>query len=178
MDRDVANSQRKPRFVVGVGASAGGLEALEELFQNMPTNTGMSFVVVQHLSPDYKSMMSELLSKTTEMQIQRIEDGDPLLPDTIHLIPPKQNLTLHQGKLVLMEQPIRRGLTLPIDIFFRSLAKDAGAESIAIILSGTGSDGTLGVREIKECGGMVMVQDPGDAKFDGMPRSLSGLVHR
>jgi two-component system CheB/CheR fusion protein len=164
--------------VVAVGASAGGLEALEHLFTNMPSDTGLAFVVIQHLSPDYKSLMVELLSKYTRMNVQRVEDGMKVEPNCVYLIPPKKNMTLFHGKLYLTEQNMGHGLNLPIDIFFRSMAEDLGERSIGIVLSGTGSDGTLGIRAIKGAGGMVMVQDENTAKFDGMPRSAisTGLV--
>lgn len=170
--------EEKRLICVGIGASAGGLEALEVFFRNMPTNSGMAFIVIQHLSPDYKSLMSELLSRYTSMEIFRAEDGVAVEPNSIYLIPPKKNLTIFHGKLFLADQDTNRGLNLPIDIFLRSLALDKGKDSIGIILSGTGSDGTLGIRAIKEAGGMVMVQDDQSAKFDGMPRSsiATGLV--
>ncbi len=159
--------------IVGIGASAGGLEALEQFFRNMPADSGLAFVVVQHLSPDYKSLMVELLSKYTEMECVRISDGMVIEPNKIYLIPPKKNLAIFHDKLHLTEQEHThgQGLNLPIDIFFRSLAKDRGDRGIGIVLSGTGSDGTLGIRAIKEVGGLVMVQDEVTAKFDGMPRS-------
>lgn len=168
----------KRLICVGIGASAGGLEALEIFFRNMPIDSGVAFIVVQHLSPDYKSLMSELLSRYTTMEIYRAEDGIQVEPNSIYLIPPKKNMTMFHGKLFLTEQDTNRGLNLPIDIFLRSLAQDKGKDSIGIILSGTGSDGTLGIRAIKEAGGMVMVQDDQSAKFDGMPRSsiATGLV--
>ena len=160
-----------PSHYVGIGASAGGLEAIEEFFKNMSPNSGLAFIVVQHLSPDYKSLMGELLAKHTEMPIYRAEDGMKVETNSIYLIPPKNNLTIFHGKLLLSEQDYTRGVNLPIDIFLKSLADDQGQKSIAIILSGTGSDGTRGVRAIKESGGMVMVQKEDSAKFDGMPRS-------
>lgn len=164
--------------IAGIGASAGGLEALEVFFRNMPSDSGMAFVVVQHLSPDYKSLMLELLSKHTGMEIFRVEDGMKMKPNSIYLIPPKKNMTIFHGKLFLDEQTHDHGLNLPIDIFFRSLAEDTGERSIGIVLSGTGSDGTLGIRAIKGAGGVVMVQDESTAKFDGMPRSAisTGMV--
>ncbi|MDJ0520841.1 MAG: chemotaxis protein CheB [Planctomycetota bacterium] len=166
-----SGKQRQPRFYVGVGASAGGLEAIEALFSTMPDNTDMAFVVVQHLSPDFKSMMVELLSKRTAMDVVRADDGMIVEPNTVYLIPPKANLTIFKGKLLLAEQDHGRGLNLPIDIFLRSLAEDQGSKAVGIVLSGTGSDGTRGVRAIKEAGGMVMVQSAESAKFDGMPRA-------
>ena len=161
----------RPSLYVCLGASAGGLEALEVFFKSMAPGSGLTFIVVQHLSPDYKSMMVELLSKRTEMAIQRAEEGALVQPDSIYLIPPKKNLVIFHGRLLLQEQNRSKGINLPIDIFLRSLADDQGGKSVAIILSGTGSDGTRGVRAVKEAGGMVMVQQPDTAKFEGMPRS-------
>ena len=156
---------------VGIGASAGGLEAIEDLFSRMPTDSGLAFIVIQHLSPDYKSLMVELLSKKTKIPVHRSVDGMEVKPNNIYMIPPKKNLTIFHGKLILKEKDNIRGVNLPIDIFLRSLAEDAAEKAIAIILSGTGSDGTRGVRAIKENGGMVMVQEEATAKFDGMPRA-------
>ncbi|MBF0328784.1 MAG: PAS domain-containing protein [Nitrospirae bacterium] len=166
-----------PIAIVGIGASAGGLDALERFFRNMPSDSGLAFVVVQHLSPNYKSLMVELLSKHTAMNVYRAEDGMPVEANTTYLIPPKKNLTIFHGKLYLtdLNNPSGQGhfLNLPIDIFFRSLAEDQGDRAIGIILSGTGSDGTLGIRAIKGAGGMVMAQDADSAKFDGMPMSAA-----
>lgn len=164
--------------IVAIGASAGGLEALQEFFKNMPLNTGLSFVVIQHLSPDYKSLMDELLARYTQIPIKIITDGMLVEPDHIYLIPPRKNLYIFHNKLYLEDQNLKRGLNLPVDIFFRSLATEKGKNAIGVILSGTGSDGTLGTRAIKEVGGMVIVQDEETAKFDGMPRSsiATGLV--
>ena len=156
---------------VGIGASAGGLEAIELFFTHMPPDSGMAFIVVQHLSPDYKSLMVELLSKKTSIPVRRAEDGMEVLPNHVYLIPPKKNLTIFHGKLLLSEQDHSRGVNLPIDVFLRSLAEDQAERAVAIILSGTGSDGMRGVRAVKENGGMVMVQSEESAKFDGMPRS-------
>lgn len=160
-----------PTHYVAVGASAGGLEAIETFFANMPAQTGLGFIVIQHLSPDYKSLMVELLSKKTKIPVQRIEDGMQVLRDHIYLIPPKTSLTIFHGKLLCSPQDFSRGVHLPIDIFMRSLAEDQGEKAIGIVLSGTGSDGMLGTRAIKEFGGMVMVQDENTAKFNGMPRA-------
>jgi two-component system CheB/CheR fusion protein len=159
------------KYIVGIGASAGGLEAIEAFFKKMPANSGLAFVVVQHLSPDYKSLMVELLSKHTEMPVNRIEDGVLVKENNIYLLPPRKNLSSFHGRLLLTEQDHSEGLNLPIDIFFRSLAEDMGEYAISVVLSGTGSDGTRGIRAIKERGGMVMVQDDETAKFDGMPKN-------
>lgn len=169
----------KPSLYVAVGASAGGLEAIEAFFTGMASDSGMAFVVIQHLSPDYKSLMVEILSKKTKMKVHRAEDGMPVLPDNVYLIPPKKNLTIFHGKLLLNDQEHVKGtVNLPIDIFLRSLAEDQGDKAVAVILSGSGSDGMRGVRAIKEFGGMVMVQSEASAKFDSMPRAAisTGLV--
>ncbi len=160
-----------PAFIVGIGASAGGLEALEKFFTNMSAHSGLAFVVVQHLSPDYKSLMAELLSKHTAMPVYETVDGMAVTPNTVYLIPRKKNMTIFHGRLLLADRKPEEGLHLPIDIFLKSLAEDQGEKAIAIILSGTGSDGTRGLRAVKEAGGMVMAQDEQSARFDGMPRS-------
>lgn len=159
--------------VVAVGASAGGLEALQEFFGNVPAGLGASFVVVQHLSPDHLSMMDELLSRHTIMPVHAVTDGDRLEPDHVYLIPPAHNLICEGERLRLKDQP-ERGLgvlNLAIDMFFASLAQAAGVHATAVVLSGTGSDGAAGISKIGEGGGIVLVQDPSTAKFDGMPIS-------
>ncbi len=166
-------------YYVGVGASAGGLEALKDLFLGIPENiTEMAFIVIQHLSPDYKSLMDELLARYTKMPIHIAKEGMEVLGGHVYLIPPKKNLSVSNGVLQLEDKREDAILNLPIDIFFRSLALDQGNKAISIVLSGTGSDGTLGIKSIKEAGGMIMVQSEESAKFDGMPRSSisTGLV--
>ncbi len=167
----MGNNGGEPSFVVGVGASAGGLEAIEAFFSTMPESNNLGFVVVQHLSPDYKSLMVEILSKRTPLPVHRAEEAMEVCPGNVYLIPPKKNLTIFHGKLLLSDQEASRGINLPIDVFLQSLAEDQGERAVAVILSGTGSDGMRGVRAVKQAGGMIMVQDPVDAKFDGMPRS-------
>ncbi|MCX8039491.1 MAG: PAS domain-containing protein [Planctomycetota bacterium] len=157
--------------VIAIGASAGGLEALEAFFSNAPCDAGFAYVVVQHLSPDHKSLMVELLSKHTTMPVLRIEDGMPLAVDHVYLIPPKRNLVVSKGLLRLVQQDHGHLPNLPIDHFMASLAEEAGSLAVGIVLSGTGSDGTRGIRAIKEAGGTVLVQEPMTARFDGMPRS-------
>jgi two-component system CheB/CheR fusion protein len=168
---DSKTAAAQPGHYVAIGASAGGLEAIESFFTHMPGDSGLTFIVIQHLSPDYKSLMVELLSKKTPMAVQRAEDGMLAKPNTIYLIPPKKNLRIFHGKLLLGEQDHSRGINLPIDVFMRSLAEDQREKAVGIILSGTGSDGMRGVRAIKEHGGMVMVQNEESAKFDGMPKA-------
>ncbi|AFY52871.1 PAS domain S-box [Rivularia sp. PCC 7116] len=159
-------------FVVGIGASAGGLRALEEFFANMPADSGAAFVVIQHLSPDFKSLMKELLGRTTRMDIYRVEDGMEIKPNCVYLIPPGQNLEVRNRRLQLQRQDRQRpGPNFPIDIFLQSLGEDAGDSAIGVVLSGTGSDGSEGLRMLNESGGTGMVQDPSTAEFDGMPQS-------
>lgn len=157
-------------YVVGIGASAGGLEAINVFFENMPHDSGFAFVVVQHLSPDYKSVMDELLSKHTVMPIFNAEDGMMLKPNSIFLLPPKKIMEVSAGKLVVKEKK-RNHPNNAIDVFLSSLAKDKKDKAIGIILSGTGSDGSLGIEAIRANGGTVIVQDPLSAEFDGMPNS-------
>lgn len=167
----------KPAFVVAIGASAGGLEALERLFALLPVDTGASFVVIQHLAPEHRSMMDTLLARHTTMPVRIIEDGDRLTADHVHLIPPGVMLHLEGAQLRLTPKT-PRAFQLPIDRFFQSLASEFGARAVGVVLSGTGSDGTRGAGAINEAGGFLLAQDPTNARFDGMPRSViaSGLV--
>ncbi len=164
-------NERSPKYVVGIGASAGGLESLEQLFQNMPVSSGMAFVVIQHLSPDFKSMMSELLARDTSMRIVVVEDGVRVEENVIYLMPPKKEMIFADGCLHLSGKDPSRGLALPIDHFLESLAREMGEASIAIILSGSGTDGTRGIEEVSRCGGLVISESLDTAKFDGMPSS-------
>lgn len=164
-------SSTSPSHYVGIGASAGGLEAIEAFVTSMPAQSSLAFIIIQHLSPDYKSLMVELLAKKTKMGVFRAEEGMEVEAGNIYLIPPKKNLTIFHGKLMLQDKTPEEGVSLPIDIFLQSLAEDQGKRGIAVILSGTGSDGARGVRAIKEHNGMVMVQEEASAKFDGMPRA-------
>lgn len=162
-----------PFYVVGLGASAGGLEALERVFDHLPSNTGCAFVVIQHLSADHKSLMAELLSRHTSMPVYRAEDGMRVEPNTVYLITPSFNLELEGKHLRLLHKDGSSGLSLPIDQFLRSLSVHQGPRCAAVILSGTGSDGTVGVRCVKEAGGLVVLQDHASSRFDGMPRSAA-----
>ena len=157
--------------IVGIGASAGGLEALELFLGKVPEGSGMAFVIVQHLDPTHKGMMAELLQRTTAMQVVQVKDRTRVQPDCVYVIPPNKDMSILHGVLHLLAPVAPRGLRLPIDFFFRSLADDRQDQSIGVILSGMGSDGTLGLRAIKEKAGVVFVQEPASAKFDGMPRS-------
>lgn len=157
--------------IVALGASAGGLNALEQFFDAMPSDSGMAFVVIQHLSPDFKSLMDDLLRRHTSMAIKQAADGILLEPDTIYLAPPRFQMGLEEGRITLRDKPSGIPLELAIDTFFRSLAADAGNRVIAVILSGTGSDGSRGIRAVREVGGLVLVQSPESSQFDGMPRN-------
>ncbi len=169
----------KDHFIVAIGASAGGLAALESFFSYVPKNTGMSYIVIQHLAPDHKSIMDELLGRYTEMPIQLAENRMEVKPDSVYLIPPNKEIRYADGRLQLSDRE-KNVLNLPIDIFFRSLAEEAGPNSIGVILSGSGSDGALGIRAIHEQGGLVLAQEPSTADFDSMPNSaiLTGAVDR
>jgi len=160
--------------IVGIGASAGGLEVLRTLFQEMPQDTGAGFVLVQHLDPTHDSMMAELLNKYARIPVVQVLDGMRVEPNRLHVIPPNTVMTVSDGTLHLSEPTERRGLRMPIDHFFSSLAHDRQEHAIAIVLSGTGTDGTYGVRLVKARGGMVLAQDPSTAAYDGMPRSAIG----
>ncbi|MDZ7831430.1 MAG: chemotaxis protein CheB [Desulfobacterales bacterium] len=166
--------------IVGIGASAGGLAAFEAFFSGMPADVdpGMAFVLVQHLAPDHKSILTDLIRRYTRMQVFEVEDGMEVQPNCAYIIPPGRDMSLMNGALQLLEPAEPRGRRLPIDFFFRSLADDQHERAIGVVLSGTGSDGSLGVRAIKGEGGMVMVQNPESAEHDGMPRSAisTGLV--
>ncbi|MFK7821221.1 MAG: chemotaxis protein CheB [Planctomycetaceae bacterium] len=168
-----ATADGDPTFVVGLGASAGGLEALERVFRLMPLDTGMAFVVIQHLSPDFDSMMDELLNRQTTMPVHIVEDGVEIRANAVYLIPSGKEMIISHGRLLLTDKDPRDGLSLPIDQFFRSLASDYSDRSIGVVLSGTGSDGSRGICDIHEAGGLVIAQTEETAKFDGMPRSAT-----
>ena len=166
--------------VVGIGASAGGLAAIEAFFASMPRDKaiGVAFVLVQHLSPDHKSILIDLVKRYTNMPVFLVEDGMKVQTDCVYVIPPNRDMALLNGKLQLLEPGATRGLRLPIDFFFRSLAQDRKEGAICIVLSGTGTDGSLGLKVVKAEGGMAMAQTPESAAYDGMPRSaiLTGVV--
>lgn len=161
-----------PSFpIIGIGASAGGLEALEQFFDGVPLNSGMAFVVIQHLDPNRHGMLPELLQRATPMAVKQAENRMKIKPDCIYVIPPNKDLSLLHDTLYLLDPVAPRGLRLPIDSFLCSLADDRRERAIGIVLSGMGSDGTRGLRAIREHGGLTLVQDPATAKFDAMPQS-------
>ncbi len=172
----MSNSKSFP--VVGVGTSAGGLEALENFFTEIPHQSSIAFVVIQHLNPEHDSMMSSLLSKHTPLPIQVVQEGMALEPDVIYLNPPDKNVALVNGQFKLSEVNANNRGFFRIDHFFRSLAEDQGNNAICIVLSGTGSDGTIGLREVKSAGGMTMAQAEDQADYEGMPHSAvsTGMV--
>ena len=167
--KDDADSQLFP--IVGIGASAGGLEAMEQFLKNVPEISGMAYVVVQHLDPTQKGMLPELLQRTTPMKVFQAKDNLAVSPNCVYVIPPNKSMSILHGKLQLFQPLESRGLRLPIDFFLRSLADDRKEWSVGLILSGMGSDGSIGLRAIKEKNGIVLVQEPDSAKYDSMPRS-------
>ena len=175
-DKQTQTSPDKPARqesfpIVGIGASAGGLEALEQFLRHAPEACGLAFVIVQHLDPTHKGIMPELLQRTTTMEVFQVKDRMHVKPNCVYVIPPNRDMSILHGVLHLFEPTAPRGLRLPIDFFLRSLAEDRQERSIGVILSGMGSDGTLGLKAIKEKAGVVLVQEPSSAKFDSMPRS-------
>ena len=157
--------------IVGIGASAGGLEAIEQFLAHIPPQCGLAFVIVQHLDPTHKGIMPELLQRMTKMKVFQVKDRTKVLPDCVYVIPPNKDMSILHGVLHLLDPSSPRGLRLPIDFFLRSLAEDQREHSVGVILSGMGSDGTLGLKAVKEHAGLVLVQALASAKFDGMPRS-------
>ena len=157
--------------VVGIGASAGGLDAFRKLFDALPPDTGMAFILVQHLDPTHESLMVELLSDHTAMAVRQATDGMPVERNRVYVIPPGTSLALRDGRLRLSAPVARHGARLPFDFLLQSMAEELGPQAICIVLSGTGSDGSTGLRAIKESGGLVITQSPGEASYDGMPRN-------
>jgi two-component system CheB/CheR fusion protein len=157
--------------IVAIGASAGGLEAFEQFFRNMPGDSNLGFILIPHLSPEHKSIMPQLLSRHTKMTVVQADNGMQVMPNHVYIIPPDKDMSILDGTLQLFEPVERRGIRHPIDFFFRSLAQDQGEKAVCIVLSGTGTEGTLGLKAVKGEGGLVLVQDPKTAKYDGMPGS-------
>ena len=178
-ESQVRDSKSDGQFpVVAIGASAGGLEAITELIRNVPADTGMAFVLIQHLDPKQQSMLAELISRETSMAVTQVKDGDPLVPDHVYVIPPNKSMFVENNALRLSPRAESRVGHMSVDHFMRSLAENCGGRSIGVILSGTDSDGTLGMAEIQAQGGITFAQDETTAKYDGMPRSAiaSGVV--
>ena len=166
---DLVNTASEELTIVGIGASAGGLKSIEAFFRNMPADSGMAFVIIQHLSPDFKSLMTEILSRRTDMRVILATEELTLEPNHIYVIPPGRELRCFGKNLVISDLP--RGFHRPIDTFFKSLAANEGVSSIAIVLSGTGSDGAEGIKALHKSGGLTIAESPDSAEFDGMPIS-------
>jgi two-component system CheB/CheR fusion protein len=162
-------------LVVGIGASAGGLKALEAFFRHLPETSGMAFVIVVHLSPEHESQMASLLQQHTAMPVAQVEGPVQVEAGHVYVIPPGKDLTMADGHIELSERS--RYPHAPIDLFFRTLAETHGRHTVAIVLSGTGSDGAVGLGRIKERGGLTMVQTPEEADYDTMPRSAIATGH-
>ncbi|MBI5331699.1 MAG: PAS domain-containing protein [Betaproteobacteria bacterium] len=160
-----------PFPIVALGASAGGLEAFEQFFRALPADTGMAFVLVPHLDPDHASLLTEILQRSTSLPVVEVRDQTPVRPNHVHVLPPNRDMAIFHGVLQLSVPDVPRGQRMPIDAFLRSLAEDQGERAIGILLSGTGTDGTLGLRAILGAGGVTLVQEPVTAKYDGMPAS-------
>jgi two-component system CheB/CheR fusion protein len=170
--KDTSPQQGSTLFpIAGIGASAGGLEALEQFLRHVPENSGVAFVIIQHLDPTHKGIMCELLRRVTTMDVFQVSDRMRVKPNCVYVIPPNKDMSILHGVLHLFEPTAPRGLRLPIDFFLRSLAEDCQEQSIGVILSGMGSDGTMGLRAIKEKMGVALVQEPASAKFDSMSKS-------
>lgn len=165
-------------FVVGLGASAGGLDAFERFFTHTAIDTNMAYVLIQHLDAEHVSILPELIARFTRMPVLQVTNNLPVVPNHVYVIPANCNIALQQGKLILSQLEAKRGDRLPIDFFFHSLASDQGERAIGIVLSGTGSDGSQGIEAIRSAGGIVIAQSPESAAYDGMPRSAiaTGMV--
>src|ERR1051325_6773496 len=162
---ETLNQQLK---IVGLGASAGGMQPLKEFFEAMPSDSGLAFVVIQHLDPRHESHMARILARCTQMNVSQAEEGSPIEANCVYTIPPNKFLSLKEGDLHLSEPIKSDGLRMPIDFFFRSLAEDQREKAVGILFSGSGSDGTLGIREIHGEGGLVIIQEPITAQFAPM----------
>lgn len=158
-------------ITVGIGASAGGITALKEFFSRMPSDSGMAFVVILHLSPKHESNLAAILQKETTMSVIQVGETTKIKPNEVYVIPPNRNLAMMDGSIAATDFGEQKGSRVAIDLFFRTLANAYGKNSVCIVLSGTGSDGTIGLKRVKEGNGFAIVQDPGDAEYDGMPRS-------
>jgi len=171
MQEAPTRGQERDATIVAIGASAGGIEALTELLTYLPADTGMAFVLVQHLDPKHHSILTELLAKKTAMTVTEVSDGLPVKPNQVYVIPPNAAMAISDHRLHLSPREESRGAHMAVDLFMRSLAEQKGNRAIGVILSGSGTDGTLGMREIQAHGGVTFAQDEGSAKYFGMPGS-------
>lgn len=168
---DLADPPSDAVRMVGIGASAGGFAALEEFFKQTPADSGMAYMVVQHLDPTQKAMLAELLQRSTAMPVREAQNGERVEPNHVYVIPPNTELSLNGGLVRLATPTEPRGMRLPVNILFSSLASSQGERAIAVVLSGMGADGTLGLQAVKAVGGLILVQQPETAQFDSMPQS-------
>ena len=164
------NAAQLPAVVIGIGASAGGISALRAFFANARPDTGAAFVVILHLSPDHDSRLAEVLQAATTMPVKQVRDRVCLEPDHVYVIPPNGNLVMQDGDVVVTEVVGLEQRRSPVDIFFRALADSHESSAVAVVLSGTGSDGSRGIKRIKERGGLTIAQDPAESEYDDMPR--------
>lgn len=169
---DKQASSKNGLLVVAVGASAGGIESFAELMNNLPADTGMAFVLIQHLDPKHHSLLTELIARHTKMAVEEVVDGAVVEPNHVYVIPPNATMTIANKTLRLVRREPSSGLHMPIDRFLRSLAETHGERAIGVILSGSGADGTLGMAEIRAHGGVTFAQEGATARYDGMPRSV------
>jgi two-component system CheB/CheR fusion protein len=177
-ERAATAKDKRSMYIVGMGGSAGALEAFEEFFAQMPLNSGLAFVLIPHLDPNHKGMMPEILKRSTGMPVMEASEGTVVRPNCLYIIPPNKDMRILQGRLQLADFTAPRGARSPIDFFFYHLAEDQGSNAVAVIMSGMGNDGTLGVKAIKEHLGLVLAQEPSEARYDSMPKSViaTGLV--
>ncbi|RYZ44341.1 MAG: histidine kinase, partial [Sphingobacteriales bacterium] len=158
-------------IIVGIGASAGGVQALREFFENVPENSGIAYVVILHLSPSYDSQLANILQTVTSMEVKRVDTHTKVEPNKVYVVPPDQHLTMHEGQLSVSKNARLEDRRAPVDIFFRTLATSHGPRAVCVVLSGTGANGSMGLKRIKEMGGAAFVQNPREAEFNEMPRN-------
>lgn len=170
--------QARDFLIVGIGASAGGIQALKAFFEQVPASSGLAFVVILHLSPDHDSLLAEILQTSSGIPVTQVKEKGRIRPDHVYVVPPDRHLTMEDGHLVVTKNVLQEDRRAPVDIFFRTLAESHGERAVCVVLSGTGANGSMGLRRIKECGGAAFVQDPKEAEFDEMPRNsiLTGMV--
>src|SRR5687767_14546551 len=165
-------------LVVGIGASAGGIQALKQFFSRVPNDSGIAYVVILHMSPEHESRLAEILQTASPIPVTQVRDQTEVKPDNVYVIPPNQNLVMRDGHLSLTEMISVHERRSPVDLFFRTLAETNDARSVSVILSGTGANGSMGLKRVKEHGGVVFVQEPDEAEYSDMPRNAiaTGLV--
>src|SRR4030095_14808867 len=164
--------------ITGIGASAGGIQAFQDFFQNVPANSGIAYVVILHMSPDYDSHLAQVFQTTTNMPVTQVNEKIRVEPDHVYVVPPNQHLTMSDGHIIVTPNTQIEDRRAPVDIFFRTLAEEHSSKAIAVILSGTGANGSMGLKRVKEKGGATFVQNPREAEFNEMPRNAiaTGLV--